>query len=80
MKTPQVKPDWATGVYTGYSVAKPQDMDQFIPACGGTELPFKTRAGVTVQYLWNPGTGEHAYINCDSDTLLTDAEFNLLNK
>jgi|TARA_R110001606_G_C14853457_1_gene587488 hypothetical protein len=55
-------------------------MNTFIPACGGTELPFKTRAGVTVQYLWNPGTGEHAYINCDSDIMLTDAEFNLLNK
>ena len=55
-------------------------LGNFIPACGGTELPFKTRAGVAVQYLWNPSTGEHAYINCNTDILLTDAEFDLLNK
>ena len=56
------------------------NLGNFIPACDGNEKPFKTRAGVTVQYLWNPTTGEHRYINCDTDMLLTDNEFNLLNK
>ena len=46
----------------------------WIPACGGTEVPFKTRSGVTVQYLWNPVSGEHAYINCDTDVLISDEE------
>jgi hypothetical protein len=55
-------------------------LKNFIPACGGTEEPFKTRTGITVQYLWNPTTKEHAYINCDTDILLTDYEVNLLNK
>ena len=26
MKTPQVKPNWNTGIYTGYGVATPQEL------------------------------------------------------
>jgi len=33
-------------------------------------MPFKTRTGVKVQYLWNPATGEHRYIDCGTDILI----------
>lgn len=53
----------------------------WVPACGGTEEPFMTRSGVRVQYLYQPSTGNHAYIDVDSDILLTDEEaWNLLGK
>ena len=45
----------------------------WVPASGGTERPFMSR-GYRLQYLWQPSTGRHAYINCDTDILLTDAE------
>ena len=46
----------------------------WIPACGGTEKPFMTRTGFRLQYLWQPSTGRHAYINLDTDMLLTDEQ------
>ena len=49
----------------------------WVPACGGTEQPFAMR-GYRLQYLWQPSTGRHAYINCDTDILLTDAEVSAL--
>lgn len=53
----------------------------WIPACGGTEVPFVTRSGVILQYLYQPSTGNHAYIDVDSDIFLTDQEaWNLLGK
>jgi hypothetical protein len=53
---------------------KPVDTDHWIPACGGTEMPFETRTGRVLQYLWNPGTGEHAYIDVRTDIILTNEE------
>lgn len=53
----------------------------WIPACGGTEVPFVTRSGVILQYLYQPSTGNHAYINTQTDLFLTDEEaWNLLGK
>lgn len=43
-------------------------------ASGGTEKPFLTRTGRRLQYMWQPSTGKHAYIDCDSDIFLTDDE------
>lgn len=48
--------------------------DNWIPACGGTETPFKSRSGITLLYCWCPNTGKHAYLNCDTDIILSDAE------
>jgi hypothetical protein len=48
--------------------------DQWIPACGGTEVPFNTRTGRRIQYLWNPATGQHAYIDCHTDIILSNEE------
>lgn len=46
----------------------------WVAACGGTEKPFTTRSGFRLQYLFQPSTGKHAYINCDTDIFLTDDE------
>jgi len=46
----------------------------WVPACNGTETPFFTRTGRRLQYLWQPSTGRHAYIDCDTDIILSDDE------
>jgi hypothetical protein len=46
--------------------------DNWIPACGGTEVPFVSRSGKRLQYVWQPSTGYHAYLDLDSDTILSD--------
>lgn len=49
----------------------------WLPACGGTEVPFVTRSGRRLLYCWQPSTGSHAYIDLDSDIILTDDEARL---
>lgn len=49
----------------------------WVPGCGGTEQPM-TVNGVRVLYCWHTGTGEHAYMNLDTDMIMTDAEFDAL--
>lgn len=44
------------------------------PACGGTETPFKSRSGLRLLYCYQPTTGKHAYLNCDTDIILTEEE------
>jgi hypothetical protein len=44
------------------------------PACGGTETPFRARSGKRLLYCWQPSTGNHAYLDLDSDMFLTDEE------
>jgi len=46
----------------------------WIPASGGTELPFTTRTGLRLRYMYQPTTGKHAYLNLDTDIFLTDDE------
>ena len=46
----------------------------WFPACMGTERPFTTRTGRILQYCWQPSTGNHAYLDCQSDIILTDEE------
>jgi len=42
------------------------------PACGGTEVPFRTRLGRTVLYVWNGY--EHAYLDTERDIILSHDE------
>lgn len=49
----------------------------WVAACGGTEQPM-TVSGVRVLYCWHTGTGEHSYINLDTDMPMTHAEFDAL--
>lgn len=46
----------------------------WVPACGGTETPFTTRSGMRLLYCWQPSSGRHAYINLDTDIVLSDEE------
>lgn len=49
----------------------------WVPACGGGEVPFWTRNGYRLLYCWQASTGRHAYLNCDTDIILTDEEARL---
>jgi len=51
-----------------------KEQGNWIPACGGSEKPFTTRTGRVLQYVYQPSTGRHAYIDCGTDILLTDEE------
>jgi hypothetical protein len=46
----------------------------WVPACNGTEVPFSTRTGHRVLYCWQPSTGRHAYLDCDSDVFIADGD------
>lgn len=47
------------------------------PACGGTETPFWTRNRRYLLYVWQPSTGKHAYLDVQTDLILTDEEARL---
>lgn len=46
----------------------------WVPASGGTEVPFLTRSGKTLLYCYQPRSGRHAYLDVGSDVILTDEE------
>jgi hypothetical protein len=48
--------------------------DEWIPASGGKETPFKTRSGKVLLYCWNPHQERHAYLDVGADIILTDDE------
>jgi hypothetical protein len=48
--------------------------DCWVPASGGTETPFRSRSGRRLLYCYNPGTEQHAYVDCDTDIVLTNEE------
>lgn len=49
----------------------------WFPANGGTETPFFTRSRRRLLYCWQPSTGRHAYLDCDSDLILSEEEARL---
>lgn len=49
-------------------------MDNWYPACGGTEVPFTSR-GVRWLYVYNPVQHQHGYLNLDTDIVNTDRDF-----
>ncbi|MEE9159908.1 MAG: hypothetical protein V3U60_16175 [Gammaproteobacteria bacterium] len=59
---------------TEYHAVIASGADSWVVGNGGTEMPTKTRNGILVQVMYNAKTGQHAYLNCDSDTIMTDAE------
>lgn len=46
----------------------------WFPACNGTEEPFFTRTGRRLLYCYQPSTGNHAYLDCETDLILSDDE------
>lgn len=55
-------------------LGKKAEQGNWIPACGGTETPFRSRSGKVLLYCWQPSTGRHAYLDCGSDIFLTNEE------
>lgn len=56
---------------------KDKSQGNWYPANGGTEIPFFTRAGRRLLYVWQPSTGTHAYLDCHTDLILSDEEAQL---
>lgn len=50
------------------------EQGNWFPACGGSEVPFRSRSGLRLLYCWQPSSGRHAYLNLDTDIILTDEE------
>lgn len=46
----------------------------WVPANGGTETPFVTRNKRRLLYCWQPSSGKHAYLDLDTDLILSDEE------
>jgi len=58
---------------------KKAEQGAWTPASGGREEPFRTRSGRRLLYCYQASTGKHAYLDCDTDVILSDAEaFNML--
>jgi hypothetical protein len=57
-----------------FEMAVISNADQWVPACSGYETPFRSRSGVRLLYCYNPRLHKHAYLNCDTDIILSDAE------
>lgn len=67
--------------HTGKTVAEILDERQrraedgaWTPASGGTEVPFATRSGRVLLYVYQATTGRHAYLDTGTDIILSDAE------
>jgi hypothetical protein len=56
---------------------KAAEQGNWFPACDGTETEFRSRSGLRLLYCYQPSTGRHAYLNCDTDIILTDDEARL---
>jgi hypothetical protein len=56
-----------------FAAAVAANADRWVPACGGTETPFRTRSGRVLLYCWNPRRG-HAYLDVATDIVLTAEE------
>lgn len=48
------------------------------PANNGTEEPFVSRSGHRLLYVYQQRTGRHAYLDLDTDLVLTDADAQIL--
>ena len=55
-----------------------EQQGRWVPANGGTEVPFLSRSGVRLLYCYQPRSGKHAYLNVDTDIVLTSEEANLI--
>lgn len=49
-----------------YQYAVDNNLDQWVPACGGNEMPL-IHKNQRWLYVYNPATGKHGYLNLDTD-------------
>lgn len=64
----------ACEAWISYRKAVASKSDNWVPACGGMEQPFRSRSGIWLIYVFQPSTGKHAYLNLGTDIILTDEE------
>jgi hypothetical protein len=57
-----------------YDAAVAAHADKWVPANRGSETPITTRTGRRLQYCYNPGRHQHAYLDVATDLVLTDEE------
>lgn len=50
------------------------EQGDWYPASNGTETPFRTRTGRRLLYCYQPTTGRHAYLDLDTDLILSNEE------
>ena len=57
-----------------YDLALTAKADRWVAACGGMEVSF-LHNGTKWLYVWNPATGEHGYLNLDTDIVEVSLDF-----
>jgi len=50
----------------------------WFPASGGTEVPFVTRGGFRLLYMFQPSTRTHAHLDLDRDMFVGDEEIDAI--
>lgn len=51
-----------------------RNQGEWVPASNRTETPFWTRTGRRLLYVYQSRTGRHAYLDVQTDLVLTDEE------
>lgn len=57
---------------TEYQMARMASADQWVPACGGFEVPYRDKLGRLVLYVFNHRTGKHGYLSVETDIVYQD--------
>jgi hypothetical protein len=57
-----------------YEAAMNDRSDRWVPACGGHETVQHYASGRRLLYCFNHATEKHAYLDVDTDTILSDDE------
>lgn len=47
--------------------ARIANADRWVPACGGTEVPYLDKMGRRILYVYNHKTGKHGYLDLGQD-------------
>ena len=64
-----------TTTYTLQSfIDQHKSLSNWYPACGGLETVFTSRTGRRLLYVWQPSTGDHAYLDVNTDIILSNEE------
>jgi hypothetical protein len=63
-----------TGTEQIEAIQYARNNSDWLPANGGTETPFTSRSGIRMLYCWQPSTGHHAFLNCNTDVLMSGEE------
>jgi len=60
-----------------YKRAVGEKRDAWVVACGGLELPVVNFDGVRTLYVFNPASGEHGFLNMETDIVYRDFELTM---